>query len=196
MKLKYIITLTASAAVFTSCEKADNTSSKATNEAASIETAAVEEEFPESERKAIVAEIQAMMMTYNEGSVDLILKKTHPAIHNLVGGQENFEKTTAEGAKQMLDMGIKISSIKIDQPSQFYKAGDEIVCFVPMSSVMTIKDQKIASTSFMIAAKNKKGEWKYLDGTFAGHTPDQLWAFFPELPKDIKLPEVRVEPLP
>ena len=155
-----------------------------------------QEDLAASESKAVAAEIKAMMQAFNNGNSELLIKKTHPVIHNLVGGQENFEKTTAQGVKQIMEMGIKIGELKVGQPSQCYKAGDEIVCFVPMSSVMTIKEQKIASTTFMIAAKNKEGEWLYLDGSFAGQTPDQLWTFFPELPKDIKLPEVKVEPLP
>ena len=155
-----------------------------------------QEDLPASESKAVVTEVQEMMTAFNDGNSELLIKNTHPVIHNLVGGQENFEKTTAQGVKQIMEMGIKIGELKVEQPSQFYKAGDEIVCFVPMSSVMTIKDQKIASTSFMIAAKGETGEWKYLDGTFVNTNPDQLWAFFPELPKDIKLPEVKIEPLP
>ena len=62
-----------------------------------------------------------------------------------------------------------------------------------MSSIMHIKDQKVASSSFMIAAKDEKGKWKYLDGSFAKTNPDQLWEFFPELPKDVELPETKIE---
>ena len=155
-----------------------------------------QEDLPASESKAVVTEVQEMMAAFNQGNTDLLIKKTHPAVYQLVGGKEAFEQSAMEGVKQIMEMGIKIGELKVEQPSQCYKAGDEIVCFVPMSSVMTIKDQKIASTSFMIAAKNKEGEWKYLDGTFVNTNPDQLWAFFPELPKDIKLPEVKIEPLP
>ena len=155
-----------------------------------------QEDLSTEESKAITAEVGAMMTAFNNGNAELLIKNTHPAVYQLVGGKEAFEQSAMEGVKQIMEMGIKIGELKVEQPSQFYKAGDEIVCFVPMSSVMTIKDQKIASTSFMIAAKGETGEWKYLDGTFVNTNPDQLWAFFPELPKDIKLPEVKIEPLP
>ena len=156
-----------------------------------------QEDLPAEDSRYITAEIKAMMMAFNEGNADLVIKKTHPAIWKLSKvGQENFEKALKQGAKQIMEMGIKIDKLKVEQPTTFYKAGKESVCFVPMSSVMQMKDQKIASSSFMIAAKGEQGEWKYLDGTFVRTNPDQLWTFFPELPKDVQLPETKMELLP
>ncbi|MGB2401995.1 MAG: hypothetical protein ACPIA7_01145 [Akkermansiaceae bacterium] len=149
--------------------------------------------LPADESRVITAEVKAMMLGFNEGNAELIIKKTHPAIWKLAGGQEKFESSIAQAVKQMMDTGIKIDSLKVEQPSTFYKAGKESICFVPMSSIMHMKDQKIASTSFMIAVKGEQGEWKYLDGTFVRTNPDQLWTFFPELPKEVELPETKLE---
>ena len=155
-----------------------------------------QEDFPEAERKAIAAEVEAMMSAFNNGNTEILLEKTHPILHDLVGGKDAFEKGAIRGVKIMMETGIKIDSLKTELPNKLYKSGGNSVCFVPVSSVMTVGDKKIASTSFMIAAKNKEGEWKYLDGTFVKTNPEQLRTFFPELPKDIDIPEVKIEPLP
>ena len=65
----------------------------------------------------------------------------------------------------------------------------EKICFLPKKTVMEVNGQKIQSNSFMIAAKKEGKEWNYLDGAGLRKNPDMLWLFFPELPKDIKLPE-------
>ena len=49
---------------------------------------------------------------------------------------------------------------------------------------MTVGEQKIASVSYMVAAKKEGGDWKYLDGAGFRKNKDQLWTFFPDLPKD------------
>ena len=155
------------------------------------------EDFPEAERKAIAAEVEEMMTAFNKGDAKLLIDKTHPAIYKLMpgGDEKGFKKIMLEAAKQAVDAGMKVSAFKVEQPDRLYKAGKESVCFVPMSSVVAVKDMKIASSSFLIAAKGEAGEWKYLDGSALSASPDQLWTFFPDLPKDIKLPEVKMEPL-
>ena len=152
-----------------------------------------QEELSNEESKAVTAEVEAMMRAFNNGNAELLIKNTHPVIWKLVGGQEKFEDTVLKAVKQIMDMGVEIELQKVEQPSKVYKVGKESVCFVPMSSIMHIKDQKVASSSFMIAAKDEKGKWKYLDGSFAKTNPDQLWEFFPELPKDVELPETKIE---
>jgi len=197
MKLKYIITLAVSSAIFTSCDKANKTDASpetnATDQAPASDSKAAEE----AEAKAIVAEVEKMMAAFNQGNAELLVKKTHPALYKLIpGDKEDVKKTMLDGAKQIMDLGIKIDSFKAEEPDKLYKAGKESVCFVPMSSVMTMQGQKIASSSFMIAAKGEAGEWMYLDGSMAGANPEILYTLFPDLPKDIKLPEMKMEPLP
>ena len=152
-----------------------------------------QDDIAENEAKAIAAEVNAMVGSFNKGDVKALLEKTHPAIYKLAGDQETFEQTLTQGAKQIMELGIKIDSLKVSEPTTLYKSGKDSVCFVPMSSVMHMGDQKIASTSFMIASKAEAGEWKYLDGSALKANPEMLWTFFPDLPKDIKLPPHTVQ---
>lgn len=156
-----------------------------------------QQDLPEAECKAIVAEIKEMMSAFHKGDAELLVNKTHPAVFELAGGgdQAEFKKTMATAVKQMMEMGIKFEAFEVDEPGQLYNAGKESVCFVPMNSVMSMAGRKMKSSSFMIAAKSEDGEWKYLDGSALQANPDMLWTFFPDLPKDIKIPSTAVNPV-
>lgn len=156
-----------------------------------------QEGLPEAEKKAIVAEVEEMMTAFNEGKAELLIEKTHPAILKLIpdGNEETFKKSMLAAAKQILDAGVTISDFKAELPGQLYKNDKSSVCFVPVSSVMSINGMKMASTSFLIAAKGQAGDWKYLDGSALGDSPEMLRTFFPNLPQDIELPEVKIEAL-
>lgn len=143
----------------------------------------------EEEKTHLVQEVKEMMKSFNEGDAKLLVEKTHPSIYKLAGGEENFKESLIQAAKQIMDLGIKAISDDISPPDRTYRAGEETVCFLPKKTVMEVNGQKIQSNSFMIAAKKEGKEWKYLDGAGLRKNPDMLWLFFPELPKDIKLPE-------
>jgi len=156
-----------------------------------------QQDLPEAESKAIVAEIKEMMSAFHKGDAELLINKTHPAVFEVIGDgdQAEFKKTMAAAVKQMMEMGIKFEAFEVDEPGQLHKAGKESVCFVTMNSVMSMAGQKMKSSSFMIAAKGEDGEWKYLDGNALQAKPDLLWTFFPDLPKDVKIPSTSVSPV-
>jgi len=155
------------------------------------------EDLPEAEKKAIVADAKMMMTAFQGGDAELLISKTHPAIYKLMpgGDEEAFKKMMLQAAKQIMETGVKFEGLKFEEPDKVYKSGKDSLCFIPMKTVMTVKDMKIASSSFLIAAKGEAGEWKYLDGSALGTSPEMLWTFFPDLPRDIKIPEVKMEPL-
>lgn len=144
---------------------------------------------------AIVKEVGAMMEAFNKGDADMLIDKTHPAIYKLAGGEENFKQTLRAGAKQIMELGVKIESFKAEAPKEFHQAGDEQVCFVPTHAVMLTQGMRIKSSSFMIAARKAGQGWYYLDGSSLKANPEMLWTFFPELDKGIKIPETTMEML-
>ena len=145
--------------------------------------------------EAIAREVSAMMEAFNKGDADMLIEKTHPAIHKLVGGEEIFKATALAGAKKIMELGVKIESYKAEAPKKFHQAGDEQVCFVPTVMVMLAQGVRIKNSGFMIGARKAGEDWRYLDGAFTKTNPDMLWTFFPKLDKDIKIPETTMEKL-
>ena len=134
-----------------------------------------------------------MMDSFNKGKPEDLIKKTHPAIFKLAGGEKRFKEAIRSAAKKMIETGVKIESSEVEAPKKFHKAGDELVCFVPKTSVMVMGGQRVKSTSFMIAARRDKQDWKYMDGAGLRRNRELLWTFFPGLDKDLKLPENTIE---
>ena len=158
-----------------------------------ITTFAQESTTPDG--KAIANEVRSMMKSFNEGNADDLIEKTHPAIFKLAGGKKNFKEALRSGAKQIIDLGIEIESSKIEIPKDYHQAGEELVCFVPKVVVMVVDGKRVKSTSFMIAARRGEQKWRYLDGAGLRRNPDLLWTFFPDLDKNVSLPENTVEVL-
>jgi hypothetical protein len=140
------------------------------------------------------AEIVSLTSSVEHGDPELLIKKTHPSLHALMGGQENFERITRQAVTQIPQSGIKFLSSTVGTPTKTYAAGDEEVCFVPKTSVMEVQGRKAKATNFMIAVRPAKGgAWQYLDGAGLRQNPEILYQLLPKLEQGIELPENTVE---
>lgn len=155
--------------------------------------AAAAQKLEPADGKAIAAEVRAMMNSFNRGDADDLIEKTHPAVFKLAGGEEKFREALRAGAKQIIDLGIKIEKFKVATPEEFHNAGGEQLCFVPTEGVMVVDGKRVKSTSFMIAARSGKEKWRYVDGSPLRQNRDLLWKLFPDLDKDVSLPEITFE---
>ena len=133
------------------------------------------------------------MESFKKGDAQKLIDKTHPYLFKLVNGKEAFQAMIMQAAKQLIDRGIKIELEEITQPMDFYRTGEDIVCFIPKTSTITVDETKVKSVSFMIAIKSKQGKWSYLDGSGLSKNPDLLWKLLPKLPRDVALPENKKE---
>lgn len=140
------------------------------------------------------AEIAALTTAVEHGDPELLIKKTHPSLHELMGGKESFEQITRQAVTQLPASGIKFLSSTVGTPTKTYAAGDEEVCFVPKSAVMEVQGKKAKTTNFMIAIRPAKGgAWQYLDGAGLRQNPEVLYQLLPKLEQGIELPANTVE---
>jgi hypothetical protein len=153
--------------------------------------------LPAREKDALMKEVRIVQKALESGEADPIIKKTHPAILKLFqGSQENFENTTRHVLVQMEKQGVKIESLTVGEPTAAYTAGDEQICFVPTTTVVSMNGQRAKSTAFLIAArKTPIGQWLFLDAASLRNNPELLATLFPALPKDVQTPPISVEKL-
>jgi hypothetical protein len=98
--------------------------------------------------------------------------------------------------KALDDMGLKVISDDVGEPTRTYAAGDEEVCFVPRTTVLTVDAQTVRSLTFMIAIRQVGGtQWRYIDGAAMQAMPELLRQLLPDLQTDVPLPPVSVERL-
>lgn len=146
--------------------------------------------------KYVRADVAAITTSFERGDAEALIARTHPSLHNLVGGSDAFAKVTRQSVEQLRQSGVKFLSSDVDTPTKTYPAGDEEVCFVPRTSILELQGKKVKSTTFMIAIRRLGGgEWKYLDGAGLRKHPEMLYQLLPKLERGISLPPNTIEAL-
>lgn len=148
----------------------------------------------DSEADILRSEIATISSAFERGDAEVLIRKTHPSLKEVLGGDKAFADVTRKAVDQLMESGLRIVSSETGMPTQTYPAGKEEVCFVPRTSVMELQGKKVRATSFMIAIR-KVGEadWLYLDGAGIGKHPDMLYRLLPKLERGIELPPNTME---
>jgi len=95
--------------------------------------------------------------------------------------------------KSMMEQ-VTFNSFESTKPYTYYTGNDNDYVVVNTHIIMTVSGQKMDSTSFEMGIKSHNGGgWEYVDG--AGIKPAMRAKFFPDLPKDVVLPEVKHKPV-
>lgn len=65
----------------------------------------------------------------------------------------------------MNEQGIQIDSVKLGQPGNFFKAGNEIHCLLPQELIMKYgSDKKIITKGYLLAISSDNGlKWTFLN---------------------------------
>lgn len=142
------------------------------------------------------ADVATLTISVERGDAEPLIARTHPSLHKLAGGPDEFAKFTREAVEQVRQIGVKFLSSDVGAPTQTYPAGDEEVCFVPRTSVMELQGKKVKSTTFMIAIRRlNSSDWKYIDGAGLRDNPAMLYQLLPRLERGISLPPNTMEVL-
>lgn len=150
----------------------------------------------EADAGRLRADVASITTDFDRGDAESFIRKTHPALYGLAGGQEAYAQIVRQALEQLRQSGVKLTNSDIGNPTQTYAAGDEEVCFVPRVSIMEMSGKKMKSTTFMIAVRRIGEEgWKYLDGAGLRKHPDMLYQLLPKLDRNITLPPNSIEEL-
>ena len=145
------------------------------------------------EKAALLKQVQAAQELFNQQDFDGMMRVMSPAIFKLYN-KEAFEKAGRQAMAQLKALGVKYLKTEFGEPSPLYKAGNEIICFVPRTSTIQIQGKLIKSTAYWVAVRPADGsEWKFVDGAGIQNNHALLWQMFPELQKDIQFPEWKQE---
>lgn len=163
---------------------------------AAIMQTGLAETLAPADAKALETRAKIASEVFRAKNYDALLDMTHPAVFQLVGGKEQLLEAMKAAMSQMDKMKFTILDDQFGTPGEVYASGEEMVCFYPRTMVMQIDDKKIKSTGFLICARKRAGgEWLFMDGDNFKQNPSLLEKLLPGLPKDLKLPESKAEPI-
>ncbi len=153
-------------------------------------------ELSPAETDALQQDVRSLLSTFARGDTDAMIERSHPSVKRFAGGDEAYAKATRDAMKALDDMGLKVISDEVGEPTRTYAAGNEEVCFVPRTTVFTTDAQTVKSLTFMVAIRQVGGtQWRYIDGAAMQAMPELLRQLLPDLPRDVPLPSVSVEQL-
>jgi hypothetical protein len=146
-----------------------------------------------ADRAELLRQAQAAQAAVDRLDFDAMIKLLPPAAFKLYD-KATFEQQGRAAMAQLKAMGFRYLKTEYGEPTTPFRAGDDIVCFVPRTSLIEIKGRTAKSKAYWIAVRPAGGgEWKFLDGAGIHAKPDLLWRMFPALPRDIRLPEWKQE---
>ena len=118
-----------------------------------------------------------------------VVKYTHPSLIKMVGGNDAMMKLLTSTMKTVAEQGISIDSVSLDQPGEFFNAGDEIHCLLPQKVYMKYgTDKKIVGTGYMLAISSDKGlNWSFLNLT-EGLNNQTITQLLPNFNQQLKIP--------
>ncbi|MGV3706355.1 MAG: hypothetical protein ACO1NU_13350 [Arcticibacter sp.] len=94
-----------------------------------------------------------------------IIKYTHASAIKLAGGTDAMLKFLTSTMGSMTEQGVQIDSVKLGQPGNFFKAGNEIHCLLPQELIMKYgSDKKIITKGYLLAISSDNGlKWTFLN---------------------------------
>ncbi|HEY4920238.1 MAG TPA: hypothetical protein VII40_09075 [Xanthobacteraceae bacterium] len=140
-----------------------------------------------AERAELLRQAQAGLALIDD--IDALIQIMPPEFFKLVERSQFEQRARAEMA-QMKALDARIVKAEFGEPTTPYRAGRDIICFLPNTLLMQIKGRLYKSRGYLLAARSiDGGAWKFLDGAAIDEHHEWLWIMFPELPRDIRFPE-------
>ncbi len=151
-------------------------------------------ELTAGDAQVLRTDLQAMYDAFYQGDTSLLVNRIHPSLLRFVGGKERLQSAINSSHRQLMASGFRFLSLEIGKPSRLYPAGEEEVCFVPMTLVAQMSGKKIKGVGFMIAIRKVNADhWTYMDGAGFKDDPNELWILLPQLERGITLPVSQME---
>ncbi|MFT3926354.1 MAG: hypothetical protein QM778_27660 [Myxococcales bacterium] len=137
--------------------------------------------------KQVQRDVSAILHSLYRGEVEVVLRYTHPAIVQMLGGPDKARRALNDGAAQMAKAEMKIESLSFPRSPEFFDGGQRRFVFVPTLLIIVAKGARIESLNFQLGILEPgKTDWKYVEGSRV--TPENAQALFPGFPKERALP--------
>jgi hypothetical protein len=142
----------------------------------------------------VQSDVRRIMTAVQTGDAATVVNMSHPALVQAVGGKAELEKMTRDALGQIAEANIKFLSTEVGTPSRTYSAPKEEASLIPTVAMMEVKGQKVKSTGFMVAIRQKNtNDWSYVDGAGFEDVPNLLEVLLPGIEKGVTLPPVKTE---
>jgi hypothetical protein len=114
---------------------------------------------------------------------------THPRIIELAGGKDKTIERIETGMKQIKAQGYSLTGYKVGTAQAPLASGKTVYVVVPTSLEIAGPGSRIVTDSYLLGVSDDGGKtWAFADGAGLSD-PAKRKTIFPDLPKDLKLPD-------
>jgi hypothetical protein len=134
--------------------------------------------------KAQAEEIQSGLI---KGDFEKVADRTHPKAVKALGGREKMLTTLRDGMKEMKEDGFEFKAVKMHEPSDPVKVGQDIYIVVPFNLEMSAKGQRLQTAGALLGVSSDGGKtWVFVD-TAPGR--ENIKGMFPDMPDSLVIPK-------
>lgn len=132
-------------------------------------------------------DVEAILRALYAQDVATVMRFTHPAIVQMLGGPEAAKRAVTAAAAQIGKVGMKIEAFSFPSPPQFFEAGGRRFVFVPTLTILAAKAGRVESLNFQFGVlEPAASDWKYIEGSRVTHAMAE--SLFPGFPKERPFP--------
>jgi hypothetical protein len=132
-------------------------------------------------------DVEAIARALYEQDVATLMRFTHPAIVQIMGGPEVAKRAVTAAAVQIARVGMKIEAFSFPSPPQFFEASGRRFVFVPTLTIIAAKAGRVESLNFQCGVLEPAArDWKYIEGSRLTHAMAE--SLFPGFPKERPFP--------
>jgi len=140
--------------------------------------------------ETVKAQVEILVKATAESQFDKVLAMLHAEVIKDVGGKEKALELMKAAMDTLKSQGLTLKVTEVGKPS-LAKAGKSFYAIVPYTTEITGKDSEVVVKTFLVGVSSDDGKtWTFINGNVG---EAKLRKFLPELPKEPRLPETKVE---
>jgi hypothetical protein len=149
-------------------------------------------ELAREDSELVKKRAEAFTEAFDKGDANAYVEMLHTSIFQLVPNREQLVYGLKKGMESVRASEEKVESTELEAPTEFYVAGDEIVCFVVRKKIIRDRGQRSLNMGYLLAARkaNGPGQWLFLDSDGFRNEEQLIFRMLPALPKDTKIPPI------
>ncbi len=139
--------------------------------------------------RRVQSDIRQMMTASYASDPEAVLRYTHPAIIESMGGTTRAREEVGKALDKMKQIGLSVESFEFPAEPRFVRGKKRLFAVVPTKIVVKAGAQRAEVESFQVGIREDGGDaWTYVEGAkFAGGIRAKL---FPDFPADYEFPPV------
>ncbi|MEM7672458.1 MAG: hypothetical protein AAF212_03865 [Verrucomicrobiota bacterium] len=146
------------------------------------------------EAQDIQGGVRKLLLYYQSGRVEDILRATHESVFPVTGGRDGFRRIAKSTMRATDKLSVDIENMRFESVDRVYRSGSEEVVFMPLSYVIDYGDYRARIKSYFVALKREsQNEWKFIEGFGFRGKRELIWQLLPELSKSAKIPDISID---